>query len=219
MAEKKEKLQALFFDFDGVILDSAPVKTLGFISLFEGYDTTIVDKVVQYHKEHGGISRVEKIKYAHDTIIGKPLTDDDLHLWANNFSTLVLDKMMTVPWIMGAKSFLENQGNNLLIFVISGTPEEELKQIIEKRGMSPYFNEILGSPVKKASHIKMLLNKYKLTPSQCVFIGDALTDYHAAQQTGLHFIGIQGEVQFPDGARVLPDCQALASAILKKLNF
>ncbi len=219
MAEKKEKLQALFFDFDGVILDSAPVKTSGFVSLFKKYDTAIVDKVVSYHNAHGGISRVDKIQYAHDTIIGKPLTEMELDLWANNFSTLVLDKMMTTPWIKGAKSFLENQGNNLLIFVISGTPEEELKQIIEKRGMSPYFNEILGSPVKKPSHIKMLLNKYKLTPSQCVFIGDALTDYHAAQQTGLHFIGIQGEVQFPDGTRLLPDCQALTPAIREKLSF
>lgn len=209
----------MFFDFDGVILDSAPVKTLGFISLFEGYDPAIQDKVIQYHKKHGGISRVEKIKYAHDTIIGKPLTDHELHQWAEKFSTLIQDKMMVVPWIKGTKSFLKNQREMILIFVISGAPETELKEIIKKRGISQYFNEILGSSVKKPVHINMLVEKYGLAPDQCIFIGDALTDYHAAAQTGLHFIGIQGEVQFPEGTCVLPDCQRLAPAIREKLSF
>jgi phosphoglycolate phosphatase-like HAD superfamily hydrolase len=46
-----------------------------------------------------------------------------------------------------------------------------------------------------------------------VFVGDALTDYNAARETGLHFIGIQGEVMFPDGTIVLADCTGLESAI------
>jgi 3-deoxy-D-manno-octulosonate 8-phosphate phosphatase KdsC-like HAD superfamily phosphatase len=58
-----------------------------------------------------------------------------------------------------------------------------------------------------------LLEQYSLAAKQCVFIGDALTDYNAALETGLHFIGIQGDVTFPDTVKPLTDCQGLESAL------
>lgn len=81
--------------------------------------------------------------------------------------------------------------------------------------MSRYFREILGSPIKKPEHVKTLLARYRLLPERCVFIGDALTDYNAAKSTGLHFVGIYSEVDFPDGTCVLPDCTGLQEAIGK----
>ena len=79
--------------------------------------------------------------------------------------------------------------------------------------MSHYFNEILGSPIKKTDHIRALLAAYQLEPASCLFIGDALTDYHAARKTGLHFLGVQGDVELPDDARMLPDCRGLKQAM------
>lgn len=81
--------------------------------------------------------------------------------------------------------------------------------------MDHYFTEILGSPIKKPAHVRALLAAYQLQPTSCVFIGDALTDYHAARETGLHFIGVQGDVDLPDEARMLPDCRALKQAMSK----
>ena len=79
--------------------------------------------------------------------------------------------------------------------------------------MSGYFQEVLGSPIRKPVHIRNLLSKYRLVPDHCVFVGDALTDYNASRETGLQFIGIQGEVAFPEGTTVLPDCRELEGAI------
>jgi beta-phosphoglucomutase-like phosphatase (HAD superfamily) len=79
--------------------------------------------------------------------------------------------------------------------------------------MSGYFHKILGSPIKKPDHIRTILSDFRLTPGCCVFVGDALTDLHAACETGLHFIGVLGEVDFPVGTTVLPDCRGLQSAI------
>jgi phosphoglycolate phosphatase-like HAD superfamily hydrolase len=99
------------------------------------------------------------------------------------------------------------------MFIISGTPEQELATIVERRGITGYFNEVLGSPVSKSAHIAMLLKKYRLQAGSCVFVGDAMTDYEAAMDTGTRFIGIRGENSFPAGTEVLADCRELGPAI------
>jgi len=213
MAETKEKLQAIFFDFDGVILDSTRTKTQGFVSLFKDYGSEIIDKVIRHHRKNGGISRVEKIKYAHETIIGKPLTPAEIDQWADRYSRLVVKKVTQCPWIKGAREFLDSCPKDLKIFVISGTPALELTHVIEQREMAHYFHEILGSPTKKPDHIRRLLKKHGLNPTCCVFVGDALTDFHAARETRLRFVGIQGEAAFPDGTRCLTDCRDLRTAV------
>ena len=209
----KHSLQAIFFDFDGVIVASNPTKTEAFLTLFSDYDEHIISEIVAYHQQHGGISRVEKIQYAHKYLIKQPLTDEELARWAARYSELVVEKVINVDLIGGAKEFLDSNLGSLPIFVISGTPEDELRHIVEHRKMSGYFQHVLGSPVKKPVHIRNLLSKYRLAPEHCVFVGDALTDYNAARETGLQFIGIQGEVAFPEGTTVLPDCRELESAI------
>ncbi len=79
--KQKQKLQALFFDFDGVIVDSNSTKTAAFRALFKDYKEQVIAEIVAYHRRHGGISRVEKIRYAHQHIIKQPLTDK--RTWPN----------------------------------------------------------------------------------------------------------------------------------------
>lgn len=215
MIKPIQSVEALFFDFDGVLINSTRTKKRAFQTLFKDFSDEIIKAVVYYHMLHGGISRVEKIRHAHENIIKKPLTEKGVMEWAERYSDLVVEEVIRVPWIKGAKVFLDKYSSKQPVFVISGTPEIELKYVVDQRKMGHYFMEILGSPVKKPEHIRRLLEKYGLVPEQCIFIGDALTDYNAALETGLHFIGIQGEVNFPDTVKPLPDCQGLESAIKK----
>lgn len=208
------ELQALFFDFDGVVVDSAKIKTESFRILFQEYSGELIKKIVDHHVQNGGISRVEKIAYVHEHLLGKRLSDQELRKWSERYSRLVIEKVIEVDWIAGAEEFFAaGCAENVKVFVISGTPEDELCHILDARGMSPLFHERLGSPVKKPVHIRRLLSSYDLDPQACVFIGDALTDYNAARETGLHFVGIQGEVELPDDALVLEDCRKLRWAI------
>lgn len=210
----QRELQALFFDFDGVVVDSARTKTEAFRALFHEYSGELIEKIVDHHVQNGGISRVEKIAYVHEYLLGKALTEQELKKWSERYSRLVVKKVIEVDWIAGAEEFfLEGPAEDVKVFLISGTPEEELRHILDVRGMSPLFHERLGSPVKKEVHIRRLLGDYGLDPKACVFIGDALTDYNAARATGLHFVGIQGEVELPADALVLEDCRKLDWAI------
>ena len=51
--------EAIFFDFDGVLVDSVSIKTEAFRKLFKGFGQQCVEALVYYHIEHGGISRVK----------------------------------------------------------------------------------------------------------------------------------------------------------------
>lgn len=199
------KTQAIFFDFDGVIINSNRIKTDAFKALFQSYPQEVIDQVVSHHIRHGGISRVEKIEYVFKEILNRPLKADELETRATEYSALVVRKVLEASWIPGAIDFLKSCPKQLHKFVISGTPEKELKHIIKTRGIEHYFDDILGSPVKKPLHIQQLLSHYTLDKTRCVFIGDAFTDYDAAAECGLMFIGIQGDVQFPAGTPVLDD--------------
>lgn len=216
--DRKRLPQALFFDFDGVILDTTRIKSEGFRKLFKEYSEQVINKIIAYHQLHGGISRVDKILYAHETIIGTPLSAIELEAWARQYSELVLEEVIAAPWIAGAKHFLELWPQEIPVFVISGTPEQELLAILERRKMKKFFDEVLGSPTKKVPHIEMLLRKYHVDPESCLFVGDAMTDYNAAKDTCLRFIGIQSDTSFPAGTFVLPDCTMLKEAILQLFN-
>lgn len=208
-------LQAVFFDFDGVLVDSITLKTQAFYTLFKAYPLEAVDEIVEYHRQHGGVSRVLKIRYAFESILKLPLGDDQLNELARRYEELVVQQVISAPWIAGAQQTLETLVDTCPLFLISGTPQTELQNIIDNRSMSHYFREVLGSPVTKIEHLHNLLQGYSLQPERCAFVGDARTDMHAAECHGIPFIGIQGEYQFPKGTRVEPDCLQLIETLTR----
>ena len=197
---------AIFFDFDGVLINSTDIKTEAYRELFKAYGTEVVEKIIDYHQQHGGISRVEKIVHARKNFIDAPSDQEEIAKDVAMYSDLVMKKVITARWVPGAEDFVKRHYKKLPLFVISGTPEDELLEITKKRGMERYFVEILGSPTRKPKHVRTLVEKYRLNSARCFFIGDALTDYHTAKETGVPFIGIKTEVDFPEHCVVLTDC-------------
>ncbi|MAS52548.1 MAG: hypothetical protein CMD20_05015 [Flavobacteriales bacterium] len=181
------KYDAIFFDFDGVIVDSIHIKTQVFYEMYLPYGKNIADKAKQHHIENGGISRFEKFKLYHKDFLGKTLNNDDLEQLASEFSLRVKNAVIESKIVPGVIDLLEELYNSLDLFIITGTPTEEIIEIIEKRGWTKYFKEILGSPTNKDNWSKYLLNKYHYNQNKVLFIGDATTDYDAAKLNDFDF--------------------------------
>ncbi|MFV0439643.1 MAG: HAD family hydrolase [Desulfopila sp.] len=211
-----QQLQALFFDFDGVLVDSNAIKISAFQTLFKDAEQSLIDRLITYHNQHGGISRVEKIRHFYSDILRQPVEDGVIDRQADQFSRLVIDKVINAPWIAGAQQFLDEQYQKIPIFLISGTPHEELQTIVEQRRSCHYFREILGSPTTKTVHIGQLRRRYRLDLGACLFVGDAFTDFQAASEYQLPFIGIQGAYTFPAQVTVLDDCTTLYQTISRR---
>jgi HAD superfamily hydrolase (TIGR01549 family) len=196
-------------------VDSTLIKTNSYREVFKSHDPAIVEQIVSHHQQHAGISRVEKIDYAHRHILETEYLQEAVERDVRSYSQLVFEKVIQSDWVPGALEFVESYYRDIPLFVISGTPHGELNEIVNRRGMGHYFKEVLGSPTRKPEHIRALVAHHTFNIGDCVFVGDALTDYHAARDTGMDFIGIRSEVDFPQGTKVLPDCTGLAEAILE----
>lgn len=177
------------FDFDGVLVESVDVKTRAFATLFEPYGYEVVQKVIDYHRKHGGISRYEKFKYYYKELLKKPVTENILNDLGERFSELVFEGVISAPYVCGSHELLEGLCNKIPMFVVSGTPQEELIQIIESRSLRNFFIEVLGAPTKKGAHIKRIMDSYGYDKESILFIGDSITDYNGALEAGVAFLG------------------------------
>lgn len=180
-------IKAIIFDFDGVLVESAEIKTEAFGQLFSIYPDK-AHEIVEYHKGNMGISRYVKFRYFYENILGKELSHNEEIELGEKFSQIVLGKVLKAPFVAGALDFLDKYHKKIPLFIASGTPEEELNNIVRQRGISRYFEEIHGTPRKKPEIITDILSRYSLSAPEVVFVGDAESDLKAAKETGVHFI-------------------------------
>jgi phosphoglycolate phosphatase-like HAD superfamily hydrolase len=199
---------AIFFDWDGVITDSVNIKAKAFAELYREYGADIERKVTEYHLRHGGQSRFEKIKYFHAGFLHRDADESEINALAAKFSGIVFDAIVNSEFIPGAIETITSEfSRGTLLFVVSGTPTDEMRRVAEARGMSRFFAKICGSPTSKTDIVSRLMKEYSLAKSECLMMGDALEDYQAARNNGIDFIGIassSGEfsAKFPAGTTV-----------------
>ena len=216
-------IRAIVFDFDGVIVDSVDVKTVAFAALFEEEGPDVVQRVIAYHIENGGVSRVEKFRYYYSHVLRRALPERQLGELCDRFSELVLDGTLNAALVPGALDGLEMcRKAGYLTFIASGTPESELCLIVERKGLSCYFNGIFGSPPTKQDIVRSILSSHRLVASQVLFVGDAMSDYRAAKETGIHFVarGSSNRRELWDdiGVEMLEDLQGLQEVVTKLSN-
>lgn len=179
---------AVFFDFDGVILESSDIKTEAFVTLFESMPEHL-EAIKNHHLSNMGISRFEKFAWIYRELLNKKLTDEESRRLGDEFSRIVYNKVLQAPFVHGALELLQSLKGKKSLFIASGTPEAELQKIVEERNLAPYFYEVLGAPKSKTEIVNSMIAKYELNRSECWFIGDASTDFEAATQTSIKFIG------------------------------
>lgn len=181
-------LRAIAFDFDGVLVESVDVKTRAFARLFAGEAPEVVRRILAYHLQNGGTSRFEKFRVIYREILGRPLPEDRFRQLCEEFATLVVDEIVAAPWVEGAREFLMRSRGRYAFFVVSGTPEAELNDIVRRRAMDGLFEEVLGAPRTKEVLLRDVMMRYRLGPRELVFVGDSETDWAAARATGVPFI-------------------------------
>lgn len=204
------KIKALIYDFDGVICDSVNVKTDAFAELYKDYGADIQKQVVDYHLQHGGISRFEKIRYYHTQLLGTEIVEEEVTRLADVFASLVKQKVIDSSYIPGVDKFIEKYSGVVPQFICTGTPETEILEITANRKINNFFTGIYGAPKKKAEIIKIILLQTNLQPEEVLFFGDAMTDYNAAKEMEVPFIGIaSANTDFPPGTKVINDFNGL----------
>jgi HAD superfamily hydrolase (TIGR01549 family) len=183
-----QQLAAIVFDLDGVILESGHLKADAFRQLFRAYPAQ-QDQIVQLHLTQGGLSRYEKLRRIYRDYLHLPLSDEEMCRLDGEFRDLVAQAMTTCPFVRGARELIERQAAERPLFIASGTPENELREVVAARELSQYFAGVYGSPRPKAELLQVILRQLDAPADAVLFIGDSIVDYEAALAAGVPFCG------------------------------
>lgn len=185
----KNKYDSLFWDFDGVLINSNSVRTEGFRYIFKEHKKELVDKLISYHIQNGGTSRYDKISFFYSHILKVSLSQETLNKKLSDYTNYVKPRLILKSLIYDKNLNLIKKHQSKNNFIVSASDEKELKQITRALEINKYFLEIMGSPNEKYQNILTIIKDYNLNTKKCVLIGDSINDFHASIKSGIDFIG------------------------------
>jgi phosphoglycolate phosphatase-like HAD superfamily hydrolase len=188
------KIQTLFWDFDGVIMDSNAVRDSGFEEVLKEYPQTEVDALMAFHRENGGLSRYVKFRYFFEDIRSESITKEEVNIWADKFSKIMMQLLINSDLlIQETLNFIKANTEKYKMHIVSGSDQTELRKICESLDIAKYFNSIHGSPTPKNDLVAELLQTYSYDKSTCLLIGDSKNDFEASKINGIQFMGYGNE--------------------------
>ena len=142
---------------------------------------------MKHHRENGGMARIEKIPI-YMRWCNIECVASEVNARAEVFSKIVIDKVVSSPWIPGVLPFLKADRFGQLRYIITATPQSEMDIILDRLDLRNLIDGWYGSPVSKAQAIKYCLEEHSLRGKHCLSIGDSQTDYQAAIESEVNFL-------------------------------
>jgi len=181
-------IKIVIFDFDGVLVESVSAKSEAFYELFSPYGPEKARQALDFHLQNPGMFRTKKIRLIFSKYLGIELSSEELGKQLQLFAEMAVAKVIRAPWVPGALEFLET-GPPLPRYVVSAAPEDELQFIVKKRNLMRYLRGVYGGPAKKKDLLLKIAALERCEVEELLFIGDAISDWRAAEFIGANFLG------------------------------
>jgi phosphoglycolate phosphatase len=205
--------QAVFLDFDGVILETTRIKDEAYARIFADYPV-VEQAMLAWMRANVEQSRFVKFRKLYE-LLGEEMTAAREAELVARYAALTTQAVRQAPFVAGAETFLHTW-RGAPLRVLSGTPQGELEETIRRRGLAPCFASVHGAPPDKEVWFARLIPELGLDPARSVMVGDAIGDHRAATGAGLQFIGrvAPGDANpFPAGTTVISDLTVLADKL------
>lgn len=207
---------AVAFDFDGTLVRSNAIKRDCFYEAvaglagaaevlddlfargFRGDRHAVFDEVVRRLKA-GGVADLPEVSALVSALV-------------DAYGKASQARIAAAPEVPGARQALERlRAAGVRLFLISATPQKPLEAVVAARGLTGYFDRVLGAPADKAVHLRRIVETAGLDPRDIVMVGDGRDDREAAEQIGCRFIAVTAEPKVPlTGVEVsIPDLRPL----------
>jgi phosphoglycolate phosphatase len=106
------------------------------------------------------------------------------------------------------------RARGIRIWLNSATPHRELLAIVRDRGLSPWFEGVLGGPAAKTANIRKVLAAERVLPRQTLVVGDGPDDLEAARAVGTWFVAVTAEGRIPGrGPFAMRDLRGLPALV------
>ena len=149
-------------------------------------------------------------------LFGRSGDAESVERLSRRYSELVFGAVMECPFIEGAYPLLVGAEGKVDMHVVSGTPDDELRAIIRERGLANFFRSMTGAPATKSEAFGRILRDNAYGASEVVAIGDSMTEFWAAEELGIPFLGIAadaGGATFPAGTPTRPSLATVSTLL------
>lgn len=185
-----KKYKTILWDFDGVLMDSMPVRDRGFELVLASYPRQEIEQLLNYHRRNGGLSRYVKFRHFFENIRNEGISEREVLQLAEQFSKVMRSELVNQDLlIQDAIAFVRDKYQEYKMHVVSGSDQNELRYLCRELGLDQYFFSIHGSPMAKKEIVKELLTSFKYDSRDVALIGDSVNDFEAAQFNGIDFWG------------------------------
>ena len=177
------------FDCDGVIFDSNDLKIQAMrevITNEKAFDSANVEEALSYFRSNFGNSRITHVDYIVKHFAKSALVNEGLlkNTILANYSLKCVELYNDANFTPNVLEFIESLNSQK--YVASGSDEQELRLVFEKRKVTHYFSGIYGSPRKKVDIVDSIVSIHG--SDDTVVIGDSPSDFYSAKSCGVDFI-------------------------------
>jgi phosphoglycolate phosphatase-like HAD superfamily hydrolase len=192
-------IKAICFDFDGVIMDSMGLKLESYCFALQRFDFSHARIKALVHV-YAGLSRHRILPLMYEELSGHKASaslDRELLERFTEHDDRCRALMQPVP---GTLPFLKKVHACCYTAVVTGTPQGVIEKTVLFHNLSPYFDEVRGSPQSKDEIVEDLISRQDIPRDQWIFIGDGKTDQDAADACHIRFVGVdRGDKSFVPG--------------------
>ncbi len=193
--KKISDYKTLVFDCDGVVLDSNRIKTDAFYQTTRSYGEDAAGFFVEYHRQHGGISRYRKFEYFFTDIVRRKPNVGEMESLLATYASHVRDGLLSCDVTEGLKE-LRAATPDARWLIVSGGDQTELRHVFKDRGLAQFFDGgIYGAPDSKDEILARESDNGNIQPPG-LFIGDSRYDHQASTRAGLDFLFVTRWTEF-----------------------
>jgi 2,3-diketo-5-methylthio-1-phosphopentane phosphatase/HAD superfamily hydrolase (TIGR01509 family) len=187
------RVEAVMYDMDGTLVDSAPLLTKAFNHMFRtlGYPTMTEEEVMR----KTSLSLVDFVKQHLRPEDGVP----GVHLFRDYYSKIYLDETRPMPH---AASILETLSQKCSQGIITNKKGEFARNLSEKLGFSKYLTKVIGAQdgyktKPSGEMLQAFLEFVAANKESGVYVGDSPIDIEAAQSAGMDCFALAGNHYSP----------------------
>lgn len=183
---------AAVFDFDGVFVPSPEIKRAGYRRMFSDYGEDVPEFEIR-----ASLERFKNAKGDRHDVIGYVLEQlgraDEAAEYVRRYGEIVSREINALAVEQDAIAMLERLHGRCSLYINSNTPDDPLRQTLQKLGIAPYFKGVYGSSLGKAATLRKVMEVEGVGPARLIYVGDEEGDRLAAEEVGCMFVGIASD--------------------------
>jgi phosphoglycolate phosphatase/beta-phosphoglucomutase len=205
-------IKAIFFDFNGVIIDDETIQMKAYREILRGHE---IDLTEEWYMSALGMDDRTFVKAMFERA-KKPLTDPVLETVLNAKTDLHRQMIEELPLFPGVITFLKAAAREFSLGLVSMANKAEVGYVFERANLTPLFSVVVTAEdasvckpapdcylagLMKLNEKRQHERKLPLLASECLAIEDSPPGIQAGRAAGMRTLGITNTVS-PEALRI-----------------